>query len=110
MYKDANGNKLDDCFTEHAILRAAGRLKGLVREQDIQKIQKLAPKYSRAGKVYLMLHRFGKCIDTMWEGNFPINGDCLVAVLEDGKVKTVMVTKSWRRDYFYRDSKLGLVG
>lgn len=96
-------------ISPHVIFRSRGRLGDYITEDDLLKASKAAERYQKEDKVYALLRKFGKPIDTIYEGTYDINGDSLVAVIRNGAVVTIMIGWANRSNYYRRDSRLGLV-
>ena len=89
-------------INEHAIARMTQRLASVLDQNDQTKIEQVAKEFGgRKGKFYVQVKDFGgRKIHLSDKENNSINGDVIVAVLKDGILKTVMLAKSWRSDYF----------
>lgn len=85
--------------TVHANDRVNNRLGGLVTKDDMAMIESMAKVYKDYDKVYYQVKKFSK-VKNINEGGYSINGDAIVAVFKNGRVVTVMLAKSWRKEYF----------
>jgi len=87
---------------KHAIARMTERLASVLDQNDQTKIEQVAKEFGgRRGKYYVEVKNFGgRKIHLEDRENNNINGDVIVAVLKDGILKTVMLAKSWRSEYF----------
>lgn len=104
-------------ISDHTIERISGRLNGIVTKADIAIATAAAKKFETEEKIYVGIRRFGRMIsideagyEKVDTGNGTgINGNCLVAVIKRGEIKTLMVAKEENDWYFKRDSARGLV-
>lgn len=87
---------------EHAIKRMTGRLSSLLDANDLNKISNVTKQFGgRRGKFYVEIKNFGGRLMHLEDNeNDNINGDVIVAVVREGELKTVMLSKSWRKNYF----------
>ena len=97
-------------LTPHTITRVKERLAGIVKLEDIQAAIAAAETFENERKIYAIVKKYGKTIsvkeDNYRGGNGSgINGDCLVAVIKNGKVATIMLSKSYNKKYF-NDARL----
>jgi hypothetical protein len=95
-------------ITSHAVDRIENRLSGIITKDDEVKIVEATQKFTkRDQKYYVIIRKFGRTIHLAEKLNGQdIYGDCLIAVIKNCEVRTVMMGKSWWHDYFNRDGKL----
>lgn len=101
-------------ISEHTIERINGRLNGIITEADIKLAEKAARYFESEKKIYVGIRRFGRTIKIHEAGyvggnGTGINGNCLVAVIKNGTISTIMVAKEENKSYFKSDSEKGLV-
>jgi hypothetical protein len=95
-----NDNKDKTMTTqEHVTHRMNHRLAGLITPAEITRAEIFAQNHT-TGKYYIELKNFHRTIHLEDNENDNINGDVIVAVVKFGRIATIMLTKSWRPQYF----------
>lgn len=81
----------------HLYDRINNRLSRLVNAKLIDCAERVATRLP-LGKFYVELEKYNRSLHICCPEN--VNGDALVAIVRDNTLITIMLTKSWRREYF----------
>jgi hypothetical protein len=82
---------------DHTYKRINERLRDLVTPQMIRRAVHVA-NIVGDGKYYIELKKFDDCLHIDCAEN--VNGDAVVAVVRNHLIVTIMLAKSWKREYF----------
>jgi len=85
--------------SEHIYNRLNKRLNGLVTNHMVKRALHIASIIG-TGKYYIELAKLNDCIHLPED----VNGDVILAIIKDNELCTIMLAKSWKRNY-YSDGK-----